>query len=439
MGGEKVKTKLEFFKYVSFSMISMLGMSCYCLADTLFIANGVGLNGLTALNLVLPIYNVIFAIGLLLGVGGATRYAIARAQHKHHEASLYFTHALTAGIVISIPIMIIGFFYAYQVVELLGARLEIRDTAGIYLKSFIAFTPFFISQSIIVSFIRNDHNPRLASLAMLAGTLFNILFDYILVFPCKLGMMGAALATGCSPIITLLICSYHFLSHHNHFHIVKTSFLPKQLLSIIQIGLPSFITELSSGIIIYVFNSVALSIGGNIAVASYGVISNLAIVITSLYSGISQGIQPLLSHSFGAQKMSETKTYVRLAMMTSTVLSLIVFISTLLFPQTIIAFFNSESNAMMAHIAELGLPLYFVSYFFVGMNMIIISYFSSTDQVKPSSLLSILRGGVIVIPLVLILSYFFSMTGLWMSYPISECIILIIALYFLKKSLTFYS
>lgn len=430
-----MKTKIQFFKYVSFNMLSMIGMSCYCLADTLFIANGVGLKGLTALNLVLPIYNVIFAIGLLLAVGGATRYSILRAQHKDHEASLYYTHAIIMGAVISLPIMIIGFFKADDVVRLLGANSDIINTATIYLKSFIAFTPFFILQQIVATFIRNDQNPRLASLAMLAGTMFNILFDYILVFPCKLGMMGAALATGFSPIVTLLICSYHFITHQNNFHFIKTSLSLKHIVTMTQIGIPSFITELSSGIIIFVFNSVALSIGGNIAVASYGVISNLAIVVTSLYTGISQGIQPLLSYSFGAHEIKETKDYLKLAMITSTVVSCFIFISTILFPNTIVSFFNSENNPTMAQMAIQGLPLYFVAFFFVGINMIIISFFASTNQVKPSSLLSILRGGIIVIPLVFILSQLMNILGLWLSYPISEFLIMLIGIVIIKKSL----
>lgn len=429
-----MNTTLAFLKYVFFSMLSMLGMSCYILADTLFISNGVGLNGLTALNLVLPIYNIIFAIGLLLGVGGATRYSILKAQHKDEEASLYYTIAIKIGIIISIPIMFVGYFGAETIVSLLGANNEIIQTASIYLKSFIIFTPFFILQQIIISFIRNDQNPKLASIAMLIGTLFNIVFDYILVFPCQLGMMGAALATGISPIVSLLIASYHFMSHKNQFHYLKTSFKMPILVDISQIGLPSFITELSSGIIIFAFNNIILSIGGNVAVASYGILSNLAIVVTSLYSGISQGIQPLLSHSYGAHETKNLKIYLKLAFITASVLSTLVFISTLTIPDLIISLFNSENNVMMASIAREGLPIYFTAFYFIGINMILVSYFSSIHQVKPSSFISILRSGTIMIPLLIILAYFLSLTGVWLSYPLSEAFIMIIALIILRKS-----
>lgn len=430
-----MNAKKNFFKYVSLSMLSMLGMSCYILADTLFIANGIGLDGLTALNLDLPIYNIIFGIGLLLGVGGATLFSISQARNENQKSSVYFTLAIKLGFIVSIPLTLIGFFGADQIVSLLGANSEIQGMAALYLRSFIAFTPFFIFQQIVVCFIRNDHNPRLASLAMLLGTLFNIVFDYILIYPCQMGMMGAALATGCSPIVTLLICSYHLISKQNHFHFIKTSYHLKSIIKIIQIGISAFITELSSGVIIFAFNSVVLNIGGNIAVASYGIISNLAIVVTSLFTGIAQGIQPLISHCYGAKEIKQIKEYMKLAVISSLILGTVVWFCTLLFPENIISLFNSENNQTMIAIAKIGLPLYFLGYFFVGINMVFISYFASTSQVKPSSLLSILRGGVIVIPLMLILSQFFLLNGVWISYPISELLIMILGIIFFQKSL----
>lgn len=432
-----MNSQKTFFKYVLFNILSMVGMSCYVLADTLFISNGVGLNGLTALNLTLPIYNIIFGLGALIGVGGATRFSILRTQNRENDASSYFTHAFIMSVIVSIPFILVGLLIPETIVKLLGAHGDIIDIASIYLRTFIIFTPFFIFEHMIVTFVRNDHNPQLASLAMLAATLFNIIFDYILVYPCHLGMFGAALATGVAPIIALSICSLHYLKRKNHFHLIKCSFQLKKLIHITKIGIPSFITELSGGIIVFVFNKVVFDIGGNTAVASYGIISNLAIVVTSLYTGIAQGIQPLISQNYAKNCYHQTQTYLRYAYVTSLVISTFIYGCILLFPDMIVSIFNGENNQIMANMAKEGLILYFSGFFFVGINMILTSYFASIEKMKPSSLLSLFRGGIIIIPLVIILAYFFNIQGVWLSFPISELIVMLIALSWKRREISY--
>lgn len=423
----------NFFKYIFFNMLSMIGMSCYVLADTLFISNGVGLNGLAALNLTLPVYNLIFGLGALIGVGGATRFSILNVQDKDKEASAYFTYAFFMALLFSVPFLIGGLFFPQEIVILLGADGQIVSIASIYLRTFIIFTPFFILEHMMIAFVRNDHNPKLASIAMLSATLFNVIFDYILVFPMNLGMFGAALATGVSPVIALSICNLHFIKKQNHFHFIKYPFHLSIIKNIIQIGIPSLIGELSGGIIILVFNQIIFSIGGNIALASYGVISNLAIVVTSLYGGISQGMQPLISQSYARKDFHQTHSYLKYAFVTSFVISLIIYIFILFYTPEIIALFNSEGDPMMINIALNGLLIYFFGFFFAGMNMIIISYFAAVEKMKPSSLLSLLRGGIVIIPLVIIFAQFFLMNGVWLSFPVSELMIMLVAVSFLWK------
>lgn len=428
-----MKTKKNFFQYVFFNILSMIGMSCYVLADTLFIANGVGINGLAALNLNLPIYNLIFGFGALIGIGGATRFSILKAQKKNQDASKYFSYTCVLTLLVSIPFLIGGIFFSEKIVGMLGANQEIIDIAALYFKTFTIFTPFFIFEHVMIAFIRNDDNPRLASLAMLTATSFNIIFDYILVYPCHLGMFGAALATGFSPIVALSICSLHILKKKNHFYLIKCSLQKDYLCHIVKIGMPSFITELSGGIVVFVFNWIILQIGGNVGVASYGIISNLAIVVTSLYTGIAQGVQPLLSQSYAKGKKRDMQSYLRLAYITSLVISIIIYTGILTFPNIIIALFNSEKSMQLAMIAKEGLFIYFFGFFFVGMNMITTSYFSSIEKAVPSFILSLLRGGIIVIPLVIGLSYLMSMKGVWISFPLSELLVMFIAFVCLKK------
>ena len=201
----------QFTKYVSQNMLGMLGMSLYILADTYFISKAVGSNGITALNLVLPLYNLIFAIGAMIGVGSAIRFVIERGK-KNPDADGYFFHALICAFFISLIFVFIGIFLPDKLVALLGGDAEIIQTGTSYTRIFMCFSPFFMWNHICNAFVRNDKNPSIAMAATLFSSLFNIVFDYILMFPLGLAMKGAALATGFSPVVGILICCIHFFS-----------------------------------------------------------------------------------------------------------------------------------------------------------------------------------------------------------------------------------
>lgn len=143
------------------------------------------------------------------------------------------------------------------------------------------FAPAFIANNIILAFVRNDGAPQLSMAAMISGSIFNIIFDYIFIYPMRMGIFGAALATGFSPAVSLLIL-YIFIKKHNNFKPIKCKFSLKFSLRIMSVGIPSLVTEISSGIVVFVFNIIMLQLLGNIGVAAYGIIANISIVVISI-------------------------------------------------------------------------------------------------------------------------------------------------------------
>lgn len=172
----------KFIKYVSQNMLGMVGMSVYILADTYFISVAVGADGITALNLVLPIYNIIFAIGAMMGVGSAIRFVVERNK-KSPDADGYFFHALVWAFIISLFFIFVGLFLPDKLIALLGGDAQIVATGKNYTRIFMCFAPFFMWNYICNAFVRNDGNPSIAMSATLFSSLFNIVFDYILMFP----------------------------------------------------------------------------------------------------------------------------------------------------------------------------------------------------------------------------------------------------------------
>ena len=291
--------KREFGKYVSLNIFGMLGLSCYILADTFFVSAKMGADGLTALNLAISIYSFINGTGLMIGIGGGTKYSIYRSRREEEKGNRVFTAALAMGFLIGIILFAVGIFAARPLSILLGAEGKIIEMTTVYLRTILCFSPCFICNNIFLAFVRNDGNPRLSMIGMLVGSFSNVVLDYIFIFPADMGMFGAAFATGLAPVISMLILSRHKFSGKNGFHLQTDGSFWRYAKGIPGLGASSFINEVSSGVVLIVLNLLILGISGNTGVAAYGVIANLALVALSIFTGISQGSQPLLSKYYG--------------------------------------------------------------------------------------------------------------------------------------------
>ena len=417
-----------FVKYVSLNILGMIGLSCYILADTFFVARGTGSEGLAALNIAIPIYNFINGIGLMIGMGSATKYAILKTQNRNHEANIIFSNALIYIIIFAVFFIIMAAFFTGKIAYMLGARDNVHTMTDIYLKVVLFFSPMFMLNNLLLGFIRNDNHPKLAMFGMIMGSLFNIVFDYVFIFPLNMGIFGAALATGFSPIVSMLVLSVLFIKKENTFCIVKPSINFKKFFETVSLGISFLITEVSSGFVMIAFNIVILNIAGNIGVAAYGIIANIALVIIAIFTGTGQGIQPIISSNFGNIK-NINKIY-KYALILSSFIAIIVYIITSVFANEITSAFNKDNDIELQKIAVKGLYLYFTAFIFVGYNIITCVYFSAMDKAKPSFIISMLRGFILIMPSIFILSSIFNMTGVWLSFPAAEILTSIFSLIF---------
>lgn len=423
----------SFIHYVSLSLFSMLGLSLYILADTFFVANGVGQEGLTALNLVIPVYNVLNGLGLMFGMGGATLYAISQGKSKNEESHQIFSSTLILGVISGISFTILGLLFIDPLMNMLGATGEIIPLAKDYFGIILLFSVFFVVNNIAVCFVRNDGNPQLAMTGMLVGSLANIVLDYLFIFPLEMGMKGAALATATSPIISLLILITHKRFPKRQLSFTSVNWKSTSFLSTFSIGFPSFITEFSSGLVIFMFNIVILKLAGNIGVAAYGIIANISLVCVAIFTGIGQGLQPIVSVNFGAKKHTNIIRLMGYGFSFALSLGFLFYIIGLVYSGTITQWFNSENDAVLAAITKEGIAVYFIAFLFMGLNIVSIAFFSAVAKPKQSFILSLLRGLILVIPLLFILSSFFDLTGVWFTLPFTEGLTLLLTIYFILR------
>lgn len=436
LSNQASRTRKQFMQYVSLAMLSMMGQSLFIFADTFFIANGVGSRGIAALNIVLPMVNVFNGIGWMFGIGGATLFAIALGKKQFADANRLFNMTFMFTISAAIAFAAMTSLFSEPILRFLGANEGTYSLAKSYYDILMFFSPLFMVNFVFISFLRNDNNPRLAMIAMLTGGLVNIVLDYIFIFPLQMELKGAAIATVFSPLTSILVATLHWRRADHHLHFNKVSMQIKKLKDIVSLGFSSFFNEFSSAVVMFLFNIVLLELVGNIAVSAYAIIANINIIVIALFTGLGQGFQPLASKFLGQGNSKELKHVLKLALIAAVFLSLIIFGIGFFFPDGLVAIFNSEQNQEMALIALQGIPLYFMSFVFTGMNFVVIYYLAAINQARSSLILSALRGFVLIIPVLLMMALWFDLIGVWLTMMIVEVMTFIFALYILRKSLS---
>lgn len=428
-----VSLRQQFCKYVIQNIFGMIGVSIYIIADTFFISVTAGADGITVLNLSLPIYGVIFAIGALVGIGTATRFAILRAQGQK-DADAYFWNAILWLILFSIPFVLIGIFAPQWLLRLMGADTGIAALGENYARYYLIFTPFFMCNYVCTAYVRNDGQPGRAMLATICSSLFNIVFDYLLIFPCGLGLKGAALATGISPILSIFICSTHFFGKKNTIPFAFRGLSVRRLRASVPLGISAFVGEMSSAVTTTVFNFLLLGLAGNIGVAAYGVVANFALVAVAIFNGISQGVQPLISRFCGENRRTEIRQLLRMGWILALCVAVGLIAVVFAFPDPLVRLFNSEGLRELADYARDALRFYFVGYLFAGVNIVMTGYFAAVDQPKAAFLSSVLRGFLAVSICACVMAQIFGINGVWFSFAVGEAITTLLCLVLLKRS-----
>ncbi|MGN1456458.1 MAG: MATE family efflux transporter [Acutalibacteraceae bacterium] len=424
---QKNNTLSKFVKYVSMNILGMIGFSFYVLADTFFIADKLGSLGLASLNVAIPAFSVMQALGLMLGIGGATKYIVYREQGNITAARKMFSDTLFVGLVVSAVLMISGIFFSQGIASVLGADEEIISDTSTYIRTFLCFAPVFITNNIFLAFVRNDGTPSISMIAMLSSSFSNVVLDYVFIFPLNLGMFGAAFATSLSALISLAVLVTYTVSKSKTLKIRLTIPKNSNIRSIIKLGLSSFVTEMSSAVVIIAFNLVIAEISGNTGIAAYGIIVNTALVVISVFTGIAQGIQPIVSTAYAHCEKSVMKRTFVYALILELIISVSVYGIVFAFSDGIIAIFNSENNTELVPIAKTGFEIYFAGFFFAGFNIISSAYLSAKEKATNAFIISIMRGLVIILPSVIILALLFGMNGVWFSFVFAEMLTSVIA------------
>jgi len=416
-----------FLRYLLPSVGGMLGNSLYILGDTIMVGRALGGPGLSAVNIAIPVIKIVNSVGLITGVGGATALAVSRGRGDYETGNQIFNLSMKLGFIAGLLITIWNLYFIDSIVWSLGATEYSFELTKIYMKVIATTTIFKIFSLALGLFIRNDGSPNLVMVASLGSSLFNVVFDYILIFIFDLGIWGGALATALSPIVSLLILSIHFIRGKNELKFEKTKYDFQVLKRISLNGLPSALIELSAGIVIYIFNIILLKLVGDIGISAYSVIANLSLVGNSIFSGIGQAIQPIVSMNYGAGKMERVYKAMKLGVVVSFVTGIFFYIIGLIWPEGLAKLFMSDTGELLK-ITSQGIKIYFSAFIFMGINIVITSYIQSMEEYRISTFISLLRGSILIVLVLLVFSKLFGLKGVWLTVSVVEFLTFIICL-----------
>lgn len=424
----------EFVRYASLNILGQMAYSCYTLADTFFVSARLGADGLAALNLAFPVFCLINGTGMMIGMGGGAGYSISRGRNEENRADGVFSNAIFMAIFLSLLFFILGLFASGPIARLLGADGSVFEMTRTYLHVLLLFAPAFIFNSLLQCFVRNDGYPSLSMAAMIIGSSSNVVLDYLFIFPLDMGIFGAILATGLSPIISIGVLSLHMLKGRNGFHFRKASADVRCIGRILSSGASPFLTEAASGVVMFLFNFILLRLSGNTGVAAFSVITVISLVVVAIHTGLSQGIQPLLSRSYGRGRLGDARKVRGYAMAAMLAISVAIYGIIFFGADGLASIFNSGNDALLQSYAVSGMRLYFIACPFIGFNIILSTCFASMEQAGKAQCISLLRGFFVLIPTAFILSFLFGMTGVWCAYPAAEAIVAIIGALMLGRS-----
>lgn len=416
-----------FFQYLIPSVSATMVTSIYLLADSIMIGKGLGEIAIAALNLVLPLFNILFGTGALFGVGGGVLFSVAMGNRDGERARRYFTLAVLLNAAFMFVYLICGLLLLAPILRILGATAVTMPDALAYARVISFGVPFFSFSFFLQAFIRNDQAPRLAMAAVISGGVANIILDWIFIFPLGLGMSGAAAATVLGTALTCAILCSHFFHQENRLRLLPQKLRPRYVKEIFQYGFSSFFMEISNGIVIFVFNLQLLHYAGELGVTVYSILSNSAYIIIALSNGIAQAAQPIIATNFGAKLMERIQQVKSCGLRTAAIEGSFFALLGLLFPLAVVYIFINPTEEIL-RMAPLAVRLYFLSFIGMALNIFYTNYFQATLQPSKALTVCALRGLVLCVTLAYLLPIKLGVTGIWMAMPLAETITLLVAM-----------
>ena len=420
------KIRPMYFKYLVAAFGSALISSIYGVVDMAMVGQYQGADGTAALAVVSPVWNIIYSLGLLMGIGGSVVFSNLRgkSEENHKKSNEYFTAALIGVVALAVITWVIVIFFDRELLLLFGAEETLLPLARRYIFPVKFVVPSFLFTQLMAAFLRNDGNPALATRAVLFGGFFNVFGDYFFVFVMDMGITGAGLATGMGSVFSLLIMLTHFRSKKNTLKLKKPENLFFMLKTISITGFSTFFIDVAMGILTMLFNRQILKYLGTEALSVYGIIINISTFVQCCAYSIGQASQPIISTNLGAGKGERISQILKYALGTAAVFGLIWTVLAEFIPTLFVNIFMTPTENILA-IAPNIIRSYGISFILLPLNIFSTYYFQVLMKPATSFVVSVSRGALISGIFIYLLPAIAGADAIWFSMPLTELIVTI--------------
>ncbi len=418
------KIKPMYFKYLAAAFGSALISSIYGVVDMAMVGQYQGPEGTAALAVVSPIWNIIYSLGLLMGIGGSVLFSTLRGESNQNQkkSNEYFTAALIGVGILAAATWLGVILFDRELLLLFGAEETLLPLARQYIFPVKFAVPSFLFTQLMAAFLRNDGNPGLATKAVLFGGIFNVFGDYFFVFVLNMGIMGAGLATAMGSVFSLLVMLTHFISKKNTLRLVKPEKLFSMLKTISVTGFSTFFIDVAMGILTMLFNRQILRYLGTDALSVYGIIINISTFVQCCAYSIGQASQPMISMNYGAGKGKRIGQILRYALGTAAVFGAVWTALAVFVPNLFVRIFMAPTEEILA-IAPNIIRSYGISFLLLPFNIFSTYYFQALMKPAASFVISVSRGAVISGIFIYVLPAVAGANAIWFAMPLTELIV----------------
>lgn len=429
---EKPVTLKNILKFAVPTIAMTVFMSFYTMVDGLFVSNLIGTNALSAINLTAPIIQLVTAISTMLATGGSAVIMKKMGEQKTEEAREDFTFLILVNVIVGLVMCTVGYLAINHIFAGMNLSADVEGYCVEYLSRYLVFTvPILLMNNFTLYMIASE-KANLSLICSVTGGVLNMVLDYVFIAGLDMGISGAAIATGLGYSVTAVVGLFVFSQKKSLLHFKKPAFRAGVLGNAATNGCSEMATALVTGIITMMFNWTILRYVGEDGVAAVTIIMYVLMFASSLYTGYSYGVAPMLSFYYGEQNREKLKKLVTVSFKVIAVISVITVVASFALTRPLVSVFARPDNPVY-DLAVTGNRICTIALFFIGFNIFASGMFTALSNGIVSAVLAFSRSFVFMLITMLVLPLLLGVNGIWLATPAAELMALALSAFMFYK------